>query len=701
MTNELRRRAEEQLEATRADVTTMSEDEVQALVHELQVHQIELEMQNQDLREAQAALAEARDRYVELYEFAPVGYFTLDKDHIVRKANCTFATLLGLDRSALLGRRLSELAAPEYQDRCFRHLRAATKSKSEQSFAMEFKRPDRTRFWGLVHCAPNVETGRWTGGCRGTISDISEQKAAEESERRHVEQLELALDAAQMGTWEWERESRKMLWDSRLRALLGAPCQMAVTLETFFEYVHEEDRSRVRRTLETGIDSGNEYHDEFRIVRTDGEVRWVVSYGRVCGGAEGAPVRISGVSFDITERREVEEELEQSRDQLEERVQERTAKLRALAAQLTDAEDKERQRLAHLLHDDLQQQLAVLKMRLNGLVPPERRDAYIAKQMADFKAQIEDAIKQTRTLSRELSPPALRLHGLQAALEWLAGEMREKHGLDVRVQADSEAEPQSPARASFLFRAAQELLYNVVKHSGQSFALVEVERIDGHIQLRVRDEGRGFDPEAMRQKRESLVSFGLLSIEERLAFLGGAMDVTGGPEQGCSVTLALPEEDDTLYRPAAEEWEAESNDREKKTNPHEAVVPQDSKTIRVLLADDHDVVRESLASLLAEEVDILVTAQASDGHEAVQLARSVRPDVVLLDVNMPELNGIQAAAAIRAELPDTRIVGLSMHDDKDTENRMFAAGADAFVAKDDSSEDLLDTIRRDADRSHQ
>lgn len=692
--NELRRRAEEQLEATRTDVSSMSEGEVQALVHELEVHKIELEMQNEDLSETLSALAEARDRYVELYEFAPVGYITLDKNHLVRESNCTFATLIGLDRSTLLGRRLSELAAPEYQDRCFRHLRAATKSKSEQSFAMEFKCPDGTRFWGLVHCAPNGENEHWAGGCRGTIADISEQKAAEESERRHAEQLELALDAAQMGTWEWDLESRKMFWDSRLRDLLGAPCQMAVTLETFFEYLHEEDRSRVRRTLETGIDSGNEYHDEFRIVRTDGEVRWVVSYGRVCGGAEGAPVRISGVAFDITERREVEEELEQSRDQLEERVQERTAKLRALAAQLTDAEDQERQRLAHLLHDDLQQQLAVLKMRLNGLVPPERRDADTAKRIADFQKQINDTIEQTRTLSRELSPPALGLHGLHAALEWLAEEMRDKHGLDVRVEADSEAEPQSPARASVLFRAAQELLYNVAKHSGQSFALVEVKRIDGHIQLRVRDEGRGYDPEAMRQKRESLDSFGLLSIEERLAFLGGTMDVTGGPEQGCSVTLALPEEDDTLYAPAAEEWKAEpTNDRQKKTNHQEAVVPQDSKTIRVLLADDHDVVRESLASLLAEEEDILVTAQASDGHEAVQLARSLRPDVVLMDVSMPKLSGIQATSAIRSELPDIRIVGLSMHNDKDTENRMLNAGADAFVPKDASPEELIDTLQ--------
>lgn len=734
MKNELRRRAEEQLEPTRTDIAAMSAEEVQTLVHELQVHQFELEMQNQDLRETQA------------------------------------------------------------------------------------------------------------------------------------EQLELALDAAQMGTWSWDAANGMVHGDSRLRAMLGNPGLTALTTEQFFEYIHEEDRSRLCRNLEKVLKTGKDFHDEFRIVRSDGMVRWVKSFGRACHEPGRESARICGANSDITERRrteqafreaerfstalnrinetihkrldtetiirnvvnegaetlgcesaalsmheagswavrhvvglpdslvgrrlsddeerhaalvaqtaapvaiedslrdsrvnaehmrkyniravltvplimrdevsgvlffnyhsaprefgnleilfarqlastaavamenarlveerlETEETLEQSRDQLEERVQERTAQLRALAAQLTDAEDQERQRLAHLLHDDLQQQLAVLKMRLNGLVPPEQRDADTAKRIADFQKQINDTIEQTRTLSRELSPPALGLHGLHAALEWLAEEMRDKHGLDVRVEADSEAEPQSPARASFLFRAAQELLYNVAKHSGQSFALVEVKRIDGHIQLRVRDEGRGFDPEAMRQKRESLDSFGLLSIEERLAFLGGAMDVTGGPEQGCSVTLALPEEDDTLYTPAAEEWEAEPNDREKETNHQEAVVHQDNKTIRVLLADDHDVVRESLASLLAEEEDILVTAQASDGHEAVQLARSVRPDVVLMDVSMPKLSGIQATSAIRSELPDIRIVGLSMHNDKDTENRMLNAGADAFVPKDASPEELIDTLQ--------
>jgi len=114
--------------------------------------------------------------------------------------------------------------------------------------------------------------------------------------------------------------------------------------------------------------------------------------------------------------------------------------------------------------------------------------------------------------------------------------------------------------------------------------------------------------------------------------------------------------------------------------------------IRVLVADDHQVVRQGLAALLNDEPDIDVVGEAADGQEAVELARHTRPDVILMDIAMPRLDGIAATQQVRAELPQTRVITLSMLDD-DMARAMREAGAVAFVSKHDPFERVLEAVR--------
>jgi DNA-binding NarL/FixJ family response regulator len=115
--------------------------------------------------------------------------------------------------------------------------------------------------------------------------------------------------------------------------------------------------------------------------------------------------------------------------------------------------------------------------------------------------------------------------------------------------------------------------------------------------------------------------------------------------------------------------------------------------MRVLLADDHTVVRDGLARLLATQLDIHVVGQASNGQEAVDLALSLRPDVVVMDVSMPVLDGIGATRHIRAELPDTCVIALSMHNDDATASEMAAAGAAEYLVKTSPPDRLVAAIR--------
>ncbi len=115
--------------------------------------------------------------------------------------------------------------------------------------------------------------------------------------------------------------------------------------------------------------------------------------------------------------------------------------------------------------------------------------------------------------------------------------------------------------------------------------------------------------------------------------------------------------------------------------------------IRVLLADDHTIVRDGIRALLEDETDMEVVAEAKDGREAVQLAQREKPDVVLMDVVMPLLNGREATCQIKRELPGVHILVLTMHENEEYVRQMLAAGAAGYVLKDAAARDLIDAIR--------
>jgi DNA-binding NarL/FixJ family response regulator len=115
--------------------------------------------------------------------------------------------------------------------------------------------------------------------------------------------------------------------------------------------------------------------------------------------------------------------------------------------------------------------------------------------------------------------------------------------------------------------------------------------------------------------------------------------------------------------------------------------------IRVMLVDDHQIMREILSLVLGDEPDMTVVAEAGDGETAVELARSIQPDVIVMDVTMPRMNGVEATRRITAELPATLVIGMSMHEPQDMATAMLRAGAAAYLTKDGPAEELVRSIR--------
>jgi len=290
-------------------------------------------------------------------------------------------------------------------------------------------------------------------------------------------------------------------------------------------------------------------------------------------------------------------------------------------------------------------------------------------------------------LSQELSPPVLHHSDLIQALEWLARQMDSQFGLQVALEADRKQRFDKSALKVFLFRAVQELLFNVVKHAGvKSASLVLAESADNMV-ITVSDEGHGFNVETLASYSES-TGFGLLSLKERSRHIGCHLCIESAPEQGCRVTLAVPHD---LFA------EASTGEIATEFDPHANIrsdlkAPEGSAGIRVLIADDHTVMRKGLIKLIAAHSHIHVVGEAADGKEAIEMARRLNPDVLVMDVSMPEMDGVEAAGKIRSELPGLRIVGLSMFEDEHVALAMQQAGAEAFVSKTASSEELLKAI---------
>jgi len=406
--------------------------------------------------------------------------------------------------------------------------------------------------------------------------------------------------------------------------------------------------------------------------------------------AAGRVIGVVLVFHDVTAKRRSQEALRRINETLERRVAERSElaeararQLQTLAVELIEAEERERRRVAELLHEDLQQILAAARMQL--LASSENLSP--TSMLANVARLLEESIDRARRLSHELSPAVLHYSGLPSVLEWLASQMKEQFGLQVELDVGAAGRSESEPLKVFIFRAVQELLFNVVKHADVKSARVVVSGSNGVLAVTVSDKGRGFNPERLNSSNKR-TGLGLLSLRERASYIGGGLAIESTPGAGSRFTLTVP----LGLSPTVETEARDSTAGRPAPAPAGPADPAAQGNLRVLLADDHKVMREGLISMLSDQPGIQVVGEAADGQEALERALKIEPDVVVMDISMPVMDGVEASRRIKAVLPEVRVIGLTMHADDQLYRTMRMAGAEAVLSKTASATELLKAI---------
>ncbi len=419
-------------------------------------------------------------------------------------------------------RRMEQVVAREVASCILHHRLASGEVREVEVFASPVAIHGRTLLYSIVY-------------------DITERRRAEEELREAELRFRTLVEQIPAMTYVYEETEVgsgnfvTTYVSPQIEPILGYPTQDWIEdHDLWVRILHPDDRQGVLDEEARTDATGEPFQMEFRVLAKDRSVVWVREEARVIRDQLGLPRQWLGLMFDVTARKNAEQQLAKSYELLRATDQER----RRLLGRVVEVQEEERARIAADIHDDSIQKMTAVGLRLEtfsrqlGEVEPEI--------LTSLKRTVEDSIGRLRHLMFELRPAALDREGLESALKEVLQPLADEAGLRWTLENRLITEPRPPVRAN-AFRIVQEALANVRKHAGASAVDVRLEPRDGGVYVRVRDDGRGFEPAEIRSEPGH---FGVSAMRERAELAGGWFRVTGAAGSGATLEFWLPDGDE-------------------------------------------------------------------------------------------------------------------------------------------------------------
>ncbi len=643
---ELRRKAESELDREPREHPEPAGRDREALLHELQVHQVELEMQNDELRKAQLALQESHDRYYELYDLAPVGYLTLDPTGKILEANLAATMLLGIERDRLLGQRLSRFMTARDGD-VFHHYREKVfSSGAKQVCDLQLRGDDGRSFPAhLEAIAVTDARNKRETSCRCVLVDVTELREAQ-SKLRTSEKKFFAvaqkIDSVlylqnQDGSISYASPAYERIWGQSVEELYG-------TGDAWLDAVHPDDQDRIRNAYEAML-RGEPFDEEYRIVRPAGEIRWIRDRASPLTDEERDLGRMVGIAYDITEERELEAELRHAH------------KMEAIGTLASG--------IAHDFNNVLQAIIGSAHRALDETVSVEEARDYMSriKEVAKRGGALANRLL---TFSRKHVPKVEPVHPdtlVESSASLLSRLVGDHIELKIELAAPGGVAMADPVEVEQILMNLVANARDAMPRGGTLTIRTEETHLDEqqakrhhppaepgpYVRLRVEDTGFGMDeitkarifvPFFTTKEVGKGTGLGLSTVFAMVKRMGGHVDVKSEPGKGTSVAVCLPRYDGEVKA---------------------MHVPKPTTQLggTALLVEDDSLVRVACRNYL-EELGLEVS-EASGAGAALSLWGELGKhlDVVVADVMMPDMTGPQLVARLREYHPNVRVLYVS------------------------------------------
>lgn len=482
---------------------SLSNEEINVLLNELQVYQLELEMQNDELKTSYETLDQERAKFVGLYDLAPVGYFILDYLGIVEEANQNGVDLLNVSKQTILRRRFQSFISPQSWEDFYAFLHKMQQTDGKQSAEIKLMLPGEqiiyTRVEGIAISSIIVTNIKYYI----TIIDVTESRNAQQVLKDTKERLEMTLKASATGTWTIECGSNAVSLDMHSFNIMGINSwKFNGTIRGLLELVYPADQLYVRQQLMSAFNGLNDIDLEFRILVNENQIKHVAVKGHKIKVQEDS-IYFAGILMDITERKKMEQEAELLKNGQQKLI---------LSATLT-AQEKERNNISRALHDSVCQMLYGIKLNLESV----ERTYSIKGEFKNINELLDQAIKETRQLSYELTPSVLKDFGFVAGIKEMAQRMSTPH-FQLDTYIDNGADFLDADVQLYVFRMIQELINNCIKHAKASRAEIKFSIIGNRVEVIVSDNGIGF---TMDMEEAARKGSGLSGIKNRVYLLNG------------------------------------------------------------------------------------------------------------------------------------------------------------------------------------